>query len=202
MILPEECKEKGGRVKVPRGEYRSQLSAAALIGKVQFTASMSEMEVRKEICRTFATPLGINNSTIDDDTSTIFPFLFLQSTGQGTCSLCVPTVSQSFAWTGQEVAALSKQGKMIYLLAQKSLPCLFRSSPGRYVTISESDDDDDELPEVSIAQRQSSTKPIEILDDYPSPCSSISSDLDLQAALEASRQDFVCRERYVHIFWL
>ena len=177
MILPEECKEKSGRVKVPRGEYCSQLSAAALIGKVQFTASMSEMEVRKEICRTFATPLGINNFIIEDDPSAIFPFLFLQSTGQGTCSLCVPTVSKSFAWTGQEVAALSKQGKMIYLLARKSLPCLLRSSPGRYVTIS----DDDELPEVSIAQLHSSTKPIEILDDYPSPCSSTSSDLELQA---------------------
>ena len=56
---------------------------------------MSDVELRKEICYAFATAMGIHDSTIDDDFE--FPFQYLQSSGQGTCSLCIPSVSKSFS---------------------------------------------------------------------------------------------------------
>lgn len=190
MLLPPECKADSNAIKVPRGEFRNKLSAANLIGKVQFRASMSDVELRKEICYAFATAMGIHDSTIDDDSE--FPFQYLQSSGQGTCSLCIPSVSKSFSWTGQEVAGLSKQGRMIYLLAGKPLPH-WKASPSPRSTPTTSDDEDD-LPEVEFLQPRSPVAKesyIKILDDYTSPCGSNSSDdPELYAALEASRREF------------
>ena len=48
MLLHPVCKVKGGYVKNPREEYCSKLSTAKLIGKMQFKASMTESEIRKE----------------------------------------------------------------------------------------------------------------------------------------------------------
>ena len=109
MLLPPECRSREeGAVKFPRGALRNQLSAARLIEKVQLTASMSEIEVRREICSTFAAPMA--EDKVEDCQ---FPFEFLQSTKQGSCALCIPSVSPLFTWTGKKVASLSKQGSIL-----------------------------------------------------------------------------------------
>ncbi len=47
---------------------------------------------------------------------------FFKKTGSGSKSLCKPTVKDSYEWTGQRVASLSKCGSFIYLLANERLP--------------------------------------------------------------------------------
>ena len=51
----------------------------------------------------------------------MFPFKYLQCTGAGSRTLCVPAVSESFLWNGRQVSTLAKSGGMIYILAQASL---------------------------------------------------------------------------------
>jgi hypothetical protein len=196
MLLPPDCKEGNGRVRIPRGGYRNQLIGAQLIGKVQLRPSMTDLEVRREICTVFATPMGISTKAFDEldsDDAGFFEFDYLQSSGSGTCSLCIPSVSKSFSWTGQEVARLSKQGKMIYLLARKplNLPKSSHSPPSSPISVDD-DNDDDSLPVVHLSSQHQAQPSgyIEILDDYPSPIPSNSSDdQDLQVVLEESMRD-------------
>ena len=191
MLLPPDCKEGNGQVRIPRGGYRNQL-----IGKVQLRPSMTDLEVRREICTVFATPMGISTKAfdkLDSDDAGFFEFNYLQSSGFGTCSLCIPSVSKSFSWTGQEVARLSKQGKMIFLLVRKPLNLPKSSHSPPFSPISVDDDNDyDSLPVVHLSSQHQAQPSgyIEILDDYPSPIPSNSSDdQDLQVALEESMKD-------------
>ena len=125
MCLPMEGR-KGSKVTIPRGEYRSNLIAAGLMGKVDISSSMTEFEVRSEICKVFHRAMGLSQN---DCTEELFPFEYLQSGGQGCKSLCIPSVSSSFEWTGEHVAALAKSGKIIYVLASKALPGYNEVSP-------------------------------------------------------------------------
>ena len=47
-----------------------------------------------------------------------FPFVFLQLTGIGARTLTVPSVSNSFCWTAQQVAKLGGHKTPIYILAK------------------------------------------------------------------------------------
>ncbi len=83
---------------------------------------MSSEETSSEICRVFATPMGL---TEDDISNTkFFPFEYLQRTGAGSRSLCAPSVSPTFEWNGRQVASLAKSGGAIYVIALQDLPGL------------------------------------------------------------------------------
>ena len=81
---------------------------------------MTDSEVRSEICEVFAVPMGL----IDEDIKSghLFPFSYLQRTGAGSRALCLPSVKESFEWSGKKVATLAKAGGYIYLLAEDELP--------------------------------------------------------------------------------
>ena len=124
MCLPfKDYKES--KIIVPRGEYRISLSTAGLIGKIEISSTMSEIDIRKEICPVFAQPMGLNPDCNDE----LFPFEYLQPTGQGSKCLCIPSTSSGFKWTAQQVAALSKHGRPIYIRASKPLPGYVNVSP-------------------------------------------------------------------------
>ena len=118
MCLPMEGR-KGSKVAIPRGEYRSNLIAAGLMGKVDISSSMTEFEVRSEICKVFHRVMGLSRNDCAEE---LFPFEYLQSGGQGCKCLCIPSVSSNFECIGEHVAALAKSGKIIYILASKALP--------------------------------------------------------------------------------
>lgn len=96
----------------PRGRYRAELARAGLVGKLHLTSAMSEEEVTAEICTVFKDQMN-NNAQ--------FPFSYLQSTGGGSKSLTIPSQSASFKWTPEQVARLSGQSGIIYILAQAEL---------------------------------------------------------------------------------
>jgi len=79
---------------------------------------MSEEQVRTEVCEVFASPMGL----LDLDKKSGFSFHFLQKTGAGSKSFCIPAVKENWEWTGQKVASLSKSGGFIYLLANEPIP--------------------------------------------------------------------------------
>ena len=69
---------------------------------------MGEEEVENEIRSVFQWPMDGR-----DD----FMFPFLQSTGVGTRTLTIPSVSASFQWTAQQVAKLGSYKQAIYIIA-------------------------------------------------------------------------------------
>ena len=50
-----------------------------------------------------------------------FCFVFLQPTGTGAQTLTVPSISNSFSWTAQQVAKLGGHKSPIYILAKDKL---------------------------------------------------------------------------------
>lgn len=114
LCLPDSRKNRqgGGSIKYPRGKYRSDLANAGLIGKLHLTSEMTDLDVANEIRSIFKGPMR-------DDPQ--FPFLYLQPTGGGSKSLTIPSQSSSFRWIPQQVARLSGQTNMIYILAQSEL---------------------------------------------------------------------------------
>ena len=61
--------------------------------------------------------------TVDDIKNGIqFNFTYLLKSGSNSRSLCVPTVNDTFKWTGKQVVSLAKSGSFIYILAQELLP--------------------------------------------------------------------------------
>ena len=70
-------------------------------------------------CKAFAQPMGLNS--YDLERSNLFSFKYFQRTGSGTCTLCIPSVSESFQWNGKQVSTLAKSGGIIYILAQTYL---------------------------------------------------------------------------------
>lgn len=78
--------------------------------------------MKMEICRVFMLPMGL----CEDDLAAgnYFPFHYLQRTGAGSRSLCMPAVSQNFQWNGRQVSSLCKSGGYKYIMADKKLPGL------------------------------------------------------------------------------
>lgn len=115
MCLPnsrEIFSKGGGAIKFPRGKYRSLLASLGLIGKLHLTSEMTEEDVANEIRLIFKGPMKEDPN---------FPFVYLQSTGRGSRSLTIPSQSLSFNWVPQQVARLSGQSGVIYILAQAEL---------------------------------------------------------------------------------
>ena len=123
VCLPKDYCRKD-KVVIPRGDKRTVLAENGLIGKVQFHSGMSAAEVRMEICAVFAKPMGLQSLEMSDGEN-IFPFNYLQRTGAGSRSLCRPSTSGKFEWSGKQVASLAKSGSFIYILAGRDLPGLY-----------------------------------------------------------------------------
>ena len=120
VLLPPEYRNKSGDVVIPRSGKRSLLGRAGLIGKIEINSTMTDLEVRKEICEVFSMAMGITADDIKH--GYIFPFVYLQRAGSGTRALCSPSVKTSFEWNGKQVASLAKAGSFIYVLAESDLP--------------------------------------------------------------------------------
>ena len=120
VLLPLEFKSRSGEISFPRGSRRTQLGKAGLVGKVELDSSMSDMQVRQEICEVFATPMGMSQDDIKENR--FFSFSYLQRAGSGSRSLCLPSVKDDFQWNGRQVASLAKSGAFIYILAEEELP--------------------------------------------------------------------------------
>ena len=120
ILLPSQFKDAGrSEVKIPRRSKRGMLGQAGLIGKVEILSTMTELDVRREICEVFSTPMGLTSDDIKNNR--LFPFLYLQSSGSHT--YCVPSVNKAkFEWNGKHVASLAKAGTYMYLLADAELP--------------------------------------------------------------------------------
>ncbi len=127
MCLPKSYRNKDiANIVIPRTERRNTIAEAGLIGKVEFRSDMSDLEARSEICKVFAEPMGLTDSLINH--GELFPFTYLQRTGPGSRTLCVPFLSTNFQWDGKKVATLAKSGGTIYILADVSLKGLLESS--------------------------------------------------------------------------
>ena len=106
-------------ISIPRTEKRNALTEAGLIGKIEFRSDMSDAEVRKQICKVFATPMGLTDALISRGVK--FPFTYLQRTGPGSRTLCIPSLSPDFQWDGKKVSTLAKSSGIIYILADATL---------------------------------------------------------------------------------
>lgn len=118
MLLPPQYKSSNGEVLIPRQANRRMLGQAGLVGRVELLSTMTDLEVRQEICEVFSTPMGLSSADLKSDQP--FPFTYLQNSG--THSYCVPSVNRKFEWNGKQVASLAKAGAYIYLLADAELP--------------------------------------------------------------------------------
>ena len=83
-----------GDIAVPRTTKRSKLGQAGLVGKIEITSVMSDVDVRREVCEVFAVPMGLSDNDIK--TNNLFPFTYLQRAGAGSRSLCLPSVKETF----------------------------------------------------------------------------------------------------------
>lgn len=82
------------------------------MGKIHLVSTMSVEEVESEVRSVFSRPMGGRSD---------FPFVYLQSTGSGTRTLTVPSVSPSFRWTAQQVAKLGSSTQAVYIMAKELL---------------------------------------------------------------------------------
>jgi len=129
FLLPQTCKSDSGDVLIPRGNHRSLMGRAGLIGKVQINSTMSESDV-------FAKSMGLTERTLAK-----WPIFSLHLPAESRIrfrSLCVPSVAPSFEWNGKQVSTLTKAGTFLYVLALEMLPeyealVRFLMGPCRYV---------------------------------------------------------------------
>lgn len=119
LCLPKTWTKDDSRISIPRGDRRSYLAESGLIGKIEFNSDMSDKEVRTEICKAFSQPMGL--TSYDLERGNLFSFQYLQRTGSGARTLCIPSVSENFQWNGKQVSTLAKSGGIIYILAQTFL---------------------------------------------------------------------------------
>ena len=96
---------ESGNVQIPRTERRNAIAEAGLIGKGEFRSDMTDQEVRQEICKVFARPMGLTKVSVEQ--GNVFPFTYLQLTGPGLCTLCVPSVLSTFEWDGKKVSLVA-----------------------------------------------------------------------------------------------
>ena len=120
ILLPMEFRSRDGEISIPRSSRRNKLGKAGLVGKIEIDSTMTDSDVRREVCEVFAVPMGLSESDIGKNHP--FPFTYLQRAGAGSRSLCLPSVKASFQWNGRQVASLAKSGSFIYLLAEAELP--------------------------------------------------------------------------------
>lgn len=73
---------------------------------------MSVQDVESEIRSVFKEAMSKNEN---------FPFTYLQSTGCGSRSLTVPSLSSSFNWTVHQVAKLGSNKGTMYVMEEKEL---------------------------------------------------------------------------------
>ena len=66
----------------------------------------------------FMDPMGL--SAQDLEAGNAFLFQYLQRTGAGSWSLCIPAVSPNFQWNARQVASLSKSGGFMYIIAERN----------------------------------------------------------------------------------
>lgn len=109
VCLPVDYHSQSQELPFPRGSRRAQLAKSGLIGKVSLSSTMSEADMRAEICSVFSAAFGEENN---------FPFKFLQMIGGGARCLTVPCTSPTFEWTAQDVASSAGKGA-VYILAEK-----------------------------------------------------------------------------------
>ena len=89
---------------IPRGGTRADLG---LVGKVRLTSDMLEHEILEEIRSAFAEPMSNNPN---------FQFVFLQTSGAGSNTLTIPSVSASYR-TSKELVKMAGQG-CLYIKAE------------------------------------------------------------------------------------
>ena len=114
VLLPEEFRSENGSICIPRSTRREKLGKAGLVGKIEITSSMTEDEVRSEICEVFAVPMGLTVEDIKNGTR--FQFSYLLRSGCNSRTLRVPTVKDTLQWNRKQVTSLAKSGSFIYLL--------------------------------------------------------------------------------------
>ena len=95
FCLPQEYQDS-----VPRGTRRSNLASneIGLFSKIEFSSDWSAERMKKEICAVFAKPFCLSAEDIEG--GKCFPFNYLQRTGAGSRTLCVPAVAANFEWNG------------------------------------------------------------------------------------------------------
>ncbi len=120
ICLPKEWSDNSPKISIPRNAKRNLLAELGLVGKIEFTSAMSADDIKEEICKVFATPMGLTLESISLGES--FPFTYLQRAGAGSRALCIPSVSSTFRWTGKQVSTLAKSGGTIYIQANIRLP--------------------------------------------------------------------------------
>lgn len=115
LCMPASWCKNPRKVAIPRGERRNYLAENGLLGKIEFNSEMSATEIDLEICKVFASPMGLTSTDLENEKR--FEFRFLQRAGAGSRTLCVPSVSDTFQWNGRHVATLAKSGGLIYIQA-------------------------------------------------------------------------------------
>ena len=127
FCLPLDCQSDNGTIAIPRGTRCNFLASkeVGLLGKIEFQSSWTAEKMRQEISLVFARPFELNHDDIENNGRRI-NFDYLQRTGAGSRTLCVPTISASFEWNGKQVASLAKSGGIIYILANEDIPSLMQ----------------------------------------------------------------------------
>ena len=82
--------------------------------------------MKREISTVFSKPFNLSPDDIGE--GKCFQFDYLQRTGAGSHTLCMPTVTPSFEWSGRQVATLAKSGGCIYILATEDIPVFGESA--------------------------------------------------------------------------
>jgi hypothetical protein len=98
---------------IPRGETRTRLATAGLVGKISFSTEWSEDQVRAEITAIFSGAFGLSEHQS-------LPFQFL-STIKGCKKLMIPKVTSNFPWGGKEVASVCSS-TCLYIMAEMEVP--------------------------------------------------------------------------------
>ncbi|CAL8347016.1 unnamed protein product [Gadus morhua 'NCC'] len=124
---------------IPRGETRTRLATAGLVGKIYFSTEWSEDQVRAEITAIFSGAFGLSEHQS-------LPFQFL-STIKGCKKLMIPKVTSNFPWGGKEVASVCSS-TCLYIMAEMEVPA-------QNCSVELSDDSDFESP---VVQRRRVTR--------------------------------------------
>lgn len=98
---------------IPRGDTRTRLAQAGLVGKISFTTEWSEDQLKNEITAIFRGPFGLSEHQM-------LPFNYL-STIKGSKKLMIPRVTSSSPWRGKEVASVCSN-TCLYILSEIELP--------------------------------------------------------------------------------
>ncbi|XP_063732504.1 uncharacterized protein LOC134859748 [Eleginops maclovinus] len=129
---------------IPRGETRTRLATAGLVGKISFSTEWSEDQVRAEITAIFSGAFGLSEHQS-------LPFQFL-STIKGCKKLMKPKVTSNFPWGGKEVASVCS-GTCLYIMPEMEVPA-------QSWCVAMDDDSDFEIPVVQrrVSQRDAPSR--------------------------------------------